>query len=496
MSLPTQPPLEQAWQTLRASLEWTREFALVFVFTSNSTAREALFRRADDLMRAQVRPLERPAVKQAGDYLSILLPAAVQPVSAHAQTGMPLWLDLDGQLGDALWDEKRAEFLHRLNERRASLVHAGTRAVVLVLPQDWTKRAAEAAPDLWTIRQPTVFMELVGGQSAAADTSNARSVGGVDDVADVPKTASAELPLAVQRWQQAVAESPLAEHSLWDGTQASQAALEAGHTNLALEIARQTKAFAAEAVAKRGNTPERLRDLSISTDNLGGVAEALGQLEEAKRAYAEGERLSRALIADYGNTPERLRDLSISMEKLGGLAEALGQLEEAKSAYAEAESLRRALIADYGNTPERLRDLSISMEKLGGVAKALGQREEAKRAYADAEGLSRALIAGHGKTPERLRDLSFFMNKLGAAAEALGQLEEAKSAYAEGQALAQELIDSYGESVGALDVLAYNTYHLGQLEQARLLYQRLALAMPHEPRYRRALDKLGAAPAV
>ena len=352
MSLPTQPPLEQAWQTLRASLEWTREFALVFVFCSNSVAKEALFRRADDLMRAQVRPLERPSVRQAGDYLQTLLPAALQSASAHAQSGLPLWLDLDGQPGDLLWDEKRAEFLHRLNERRASLVRAGTRAVVLALPHDWTKRAAEAAPDLWTIRQPTVFMGLAGGQRELVAATPGRSEAAVSDVAQVPKTALTELPLAVQRWQQAVAENPLAQHSVWDGAQTAEAALQAGHTTLALEIARQTKALAAQAVAKRGSTPERLRDLSVSISKLGGVAEALGQLEEAKSAYAEG------------------------------------------------------------------------------------------------------------------------------------------------QALAQQLIGTYGESVGALDALAYHTHQLGQLTQARQLYQRLALAMPHEPRYRRALDELGAAPAV
>lgn len=73
--------------------------------------------------------------------------------------GMPLWLDADGHSHDAIWDSARTEFLYRLNERRASLVQEHARPVVLALPLDWTKRAAEAAPDLWTIRQPSIYLE-------------------------------------------------------------------------------------------------------------------------------------------------------------------------------------------------------------------------------------------------------------------------------------------------------------------------------------------------
>jgi hypothetical protein len=72
---------------------------------------------------------------------------------------MPLWLDLDGNPGDPQWNDARHTFLLRLNERRATLMREHPRAVVLALPLEWTKPAAEAAPDLWTIRQPSVYLE-------------------------------------------------------------------------------------------------------------------------------------------------------------------------------------------------------------------------------------------------------------------------------------------------------------------------------------------------
>src|SRR3990167_9408181 len=119
MNQATDPPLETAWQTLRASLEWASEFGLVFVFCDDTRAKEALFRRADDLMRAQVRPFQRPVARHAGDLVKHVLPIAARPSSAHVKMGMPLWLDLDGHPADAAWDSARTEFLYRLNERRA-----------------------------------------------------------------------------------------------------------------------------------------------------------------------------------------------------------------------------------------------------------------------------------------------------------------------------------------------------------------------------------------
>jgi len=128
------PPLESAWQTLRSSLEWAQEFGLVFVFCSDIHAKQALFKRANDLMHAQVRPFQRPEAKQATALLKRLLPLAINPSSAHVDMGMPLWLDLDGHPNDATWDQARREFLHRLNERRATLAREHTRTVVLALP--------------------------------------------------------------------------------------------------------------------------------------------------------------------------------------------------------------------------------------------------------------------------------------------------------------------------------------------------------------------------
>ena len=144
------------------------------------------------------------------------------------------------------------------------------------------------------------------------------------------------------------------------------------------------------------------------------------------------------------------------------------------------------------------------MEKLGDIALALGRLDEAQQAYRECEKLDRALIGDFGKTPQGLRDLSVSMGKLGDVALALGRLDEAQQAYAAKVELAKELITRYGETVVALEVLAYGEMRLGQTldqqdkspeaqihhVQAQRLYQRLALAMPHDQRYETVLNEL------
>jgi hypothetical protein len=132
------------------------------VFCSDARAKQTLFQRANDLMQMQVRPFQRPEVRQADDLTTTLLTAAINPASVHVEIGAPLWLDLDGYPNDAIWNQARQDFLLRLNERRANLTREHTRTVVLALPLDWTKQAAEAAPDLWTIRQPSVYLDTSG----------------------------------------------------------------------------------------------------------------------------------------------------------------------------------------------------------------------------------------------------------------------------------------------------------------------------------------------
>jgi len=263
-------PLEAAWQTLRSSLDCAEAFGLVFLFSDDARAKQALFERANDWMQAQVRPFQRPVVAEASALATELLPLAVNPTSQQAQAGMPLWLDLDAHPGVPEWDEARQNFLLRLNERRATLMRAHPRAVVLALPLGWTKPAAEAAPDLWTVRQPSVYLDAL--QMLPAH-------GQVTDRAKAPVTPallpSSELPASVLQWQAAQVD-PQRPLSSWSAARAATAALEHGHLDLAWQIANHSVMRVREAINASGRTPERMRDLAGFLGLLGEAAHALG----------------------------------------------------------------------------------------------------------------------------------------------------------------------------------------------------------------------------
>ena len=494
-STPALPPLESAWRTLWPSLEAQGSFALIFVFNGNSRLEELLFERCFELFRAQAKTLQRQRPETPEALGREFVSQVLQPDSAWVRAGMPLWLDLDSGPDDPAWDQARATFLMRLNERRAALTREHPRPMVCVLPHDWTKRAAETAPDLWTIRQPTLML----APAATDTTADARS----GSVEGAGVTAVGDLPASVQRWQRA-GRDPSESISVWDAVQAAQDAMASGRAELAREIA-------AQAVEQARLAGEK-RELSVALGSQGDIVQALGRLDQAQAAFREGEALARRLLDEFGTTPERLRDLSVSMERLGDNAQALGRLDQAQAAFREGETLARRLLDEFGTTPERLRDLSVSMNKLGDIAQALGRLVQAQAAFREGEALDRRLLDEFGATPERLRDLSISMARLGVVARAMGRLGEAAQAYAEALRIAERLLATYGESVPALEVKAELLTKVGelalgegrrddalqQLREARGLYERLSLVAPHDSRYQRALDAISellAAPA-
>ena len=112
-------------------------------------------------------------------------------------------------------------------------------------------------------------------------------------------------------------------------------------------------------------------------NKLGDVAQALGRLDEAQQAYRESEKLDRALIKDFGQTPERLRDLSVSMNKLGDVAQALGRLDEAQQAFEAQVQIATELVESYGETGSALEVLAFGEIRLGHILVQQGKVDQA-----------------------------------------------------------------------------------------------------------------------
>jgi tetratricopeptide (TPR) repeat protein len=72
-------------------------------------------------------------------------------------------------------------------------------------------------------------------------------------------------------------------------------------------------------------------------------------------------------VERLGCTPEALRDLSVSLNNVGQVARVQGDWTQADSVYRESLALRRQLVERLGGTPEALDDLASVLANLAQV---------------------------------------------------------------------------------------------------------------------------------
>ena len=121
---------------------------------------------------------------------------------------------------------------------------------------------------------------------------------------------------------------------------------------------------------------------------IGGrlLAEALVWSSEAARAdddvalslehLTEAVEIGRNLLSADDETPQALRDLSVSLNKVGDAHREAGELAAAATLYEEALTPLRAILNNYAQTPRRtFQDLMTTiLGKLEDVAEARGDR--------------------------------------------------------------------------------------------------------------------------
>jgi len=96
------------------------------------------------------------------------------------------------------------------------------------------------------------------------------------------------------------------------------------------------------------------------------VDSALNRFEEARSVYAESLE-SRRLIAATGETPQSLRDLSVSLNKAGDVNSALNCFEEARTAYAESLAIMTKLAKDFPMVEDYRKALKDTKARIEGL---------------------------------------------------------------------------------------------------------------------------------
>ena len=372
--------LDPGWPRLRRSLDLADGFAFYLVFIDWPAQVDLGCRYLDDSLRLRTLRLQRVLPAASGELVSVAMDALL---GGDCRPGRPVWLECWRHPSDDGWSEARRQLLARLNEGRGRLESTFRAPLVLLLPCDDVARTAEIAPDLWSVRRLTLRCERPRPEPAVAgatriDSKPARD-GRLAELAEL-----AERRLAA--WQRQSAGAGKA--NLADSWAAVESLRELGRLPEARRIASESLELSRQLRAALGDTPQTLRDLSVSLDNVGGVSGELGDLEAARAAYAESLELSRQLRTALGDTPQALRDLSVSLNKVGGVSGELGDLEAARAAYAESLELSRQLRAALGDTPQAAQDLAVSLTLYATVLAKQGDASAAREALRAARALA------------------------------------------------------------------------------------------------------------
>ena len=373
--------IEEAWSDLRYHLDWTQgKSTLVFIATESRAQVESLRERAALWAQRTGEPWTRaPSDDSVAPWLQRHLP----------QYGI-LWVEL--------WDDAaRLAALHVLNEVRIRFARPGGGCLVLCGPIRLLEEAAHEAADLWSIRSfahvvrgvvPT-RVEVAPERIEAPPPSDGgyRSVWRVTLFDEMRDERAVAVLRDVDRARALLSSDPVRARRFLDGSKNADSELARVLFGL---VRAEIGGLLDDVVAVEVNLFSTLKHMtSFPSDFRVQVADAALSIGERFGAYdaaaatAEESLGIRRGLADSLGTPESRRDLSVSLENVGRVAEARHDWGAAERSYEESLGIRRGL-ADSLGTPESRRDLSVSLENVGRVAEVRSDWDSAARAYEEA----------------------------------------------------------------------------------------------------------------
>ena len=406
---------EKIWREIKQLLEWNQGFGFYLVFGEEQWSLDELRQRVQDATRLQsktlqlIRPLEPTQAEEE------VLTAILSPAPLFTDYASPIWLDLTMGPEDKPWQTVRQRVLAALNRQRSRLEIECQRPLFVSLPVTMAAEVVTWAPDLWSIRQYIALLPNTALPSA--DTGS--------DKAGKPEEAGILSPELQQ-----LTPARLRRKMIEQGNNGEKA-LESGLIDKAIIQYRQAWQIATYLYQLIGDTPQTLRDLSISLDRVADCQKELGQLPLALSHYQQSLELRQELRQQLGDTPQALRDLAISLSYVADCQKELGQLPLALSHYQQSLKLCQQLRQQLGDTPQALHDLSISLEKVASCQAELGQPQLALSLYQQSLELRLQLRELLGDTPQTMQALAKIWQKIGECHLQAQEPELAEAAFNE-----------------------------------------------------------------
>jgi hypothetical protein len=338
---------EEVWQDLRQHLDWNDGFALIFYFSSEIQLTDIFKHRLQQFFMGKSTRLHEILYRNTPDWIQQTMSQLLLRDEKWRILKAPVWIALHHTQDESALEQYR-RLLMRLNERRDVWRKTYPAPMFFILPESMKATLGGIAPDLWSIRL------------LAEDLSDdLLQPGKLSSIVDQPPTVTQQgvkqrfvIPMESQRvideWKRLEKnQRGVKREYLTVMGRAIQVWLKYGWLDKAAELAEKMVRSAKELA--NSDTPESLRDLSISIEKLGDVAKQQGRWADAQSAYEESLGIRRRLRELLGDTPESLRDLALCAQNFALFYEAQSEFDTAlKYFYEELEIGKRltALLPD------------------------------------------------------------------------------------------------------------------------------------------------------
>ncbi len=194
-----------------------------------------------------------------------------------------------------------------------------------------------------------------------------------------------------------------------------------------------------ELLAKKPDSTDYQREISLSYENVGDVQRAQGDLAGALKSYHDGLGIAEKLAKQDPGNADWQRDLSVSYGNVGNVLSAQGDLAGALTSYREGLGIAEKLAKrDPGNALWH-RDLSISYSNVGNLQRAQGDLAGALKSYRESLGIAEKLAKHDPGNVDWQRDLSVSYYNVGDLQRAQGDLAGTLKSYRESLGIREKL---------------------------------------------------------
>ena len=344
---------------------------LIYLWCDDPRAARWLRQQLDMALRARSLRVLPAAVDNEAGFVDALN-AVLAPQPGCSRFGV--WVDLPADV--SAWP-LADQWLARVNERRQQLLQ-WPRPVIVCGPWAYEARAGEVAPDLWSVRSSS--SALPGWPDVAAPAAGiAAALQAKPDGAALTAT-NQPSPALLRLWQQAWAAASGHDTGkrldLDLGLAAAKQLINIWQLEAADQVIAQVDQYLARLPEADALLAQRQKLHCLGLQ--GELAVRRRHWPAAEAAFQAALLQAERLVKLTRESPEALRDWSVSLDKVGDVQRALGDVAGARERYEQSLQLRERLVKLTGESPEALRDLAISCERLGDLHREAGRFSEAR----------------------------------------------------------------------------------------------------------------------